>query len=356
MGTTQSTPDSDIIWYHNQTMTGYKGFNHDMTCRGMLYEVGKTYEITQEDLSMCKAGFHFCRVPIDVDTYYPFGNDFLYAKIQAEGMVGESVNKCATSKITIPKMLTEDDLRAEMPSKLVRNDGNIELYEGGKLHNDNGPAITGPNGHQAYAQNGVKHRVGFPAETWDVPSEGYHHEDWYLYGLPHRIDGPATVIRDAKLGYYQEGYYIDGKQHRIDGPAVIYKDSTGFVYREEYWINGQLHREGVQPAIIQHKYILAQMWYKNDKPFREGGKPCIVLDCVHIYEQDGMLCPVVTNPQCNQEVLKHLMPGLQHPTPEFLRDNYQVPKLCCDETQQVRPCCDETQHLRSGVLIEIGSS
>ena len=41
-------------------MKGYKAFNGDMTCRGMKYEVGKTYKINEEPVC-CKIGFHFCK-------------------------------------------------------------------------------------------------------------------------------------------------------------------------------------------------------------------------------------------------------------------------------------------------------
>ena len=41
-------------------MKGYKIFDADWKCRGFQYEVGKTYE-TKEKISLCNAGFHFCK-------------------------------------------------------------------------------------------------------------------------------------------------------------------------------------------------------------------------------------------------------------------------------------------------------
>ena len=40
-------------------MKGYKAFNKDLTCRGMQYEVGKTFEMKESPVC-CKQGFHFC--------------------------------------------------------------------------------------------------------------------------------------------------------------------------------------------------------------------------------------------------------------------------------------------------------
>jgi len=143
-------------------------------------------------------------------------------------------------------MLTEDELLTEMPSTVVRADGDIELYKNGKLHNANGPAITEPN-HEVYAIEGLIHRDGKPAEIRDNPSDGSHYEKLCFQGEIHRIDGSAEIIYNKT--YRVESYFIHDKLHRIDGPAVIYYDATGEVYREQYWINGEKHREGDQPAV-----------------------------------------------------------------------------------------------------------
>lgn len=46
----------------------YKGFNHDMTCRDFQYKEGKTYETDKAE--MCKSGFHACKRPLDLFSYY----------------------------------------------------------------------------------------------------------------------------------------------------------------------------------------------------------------------------------------------------------------------------------------------
>lgn len=49
-------------------MKAYKGFNKDMTCRGLQYEEGKEYET--DEAKLCKCGFHACEAPIDCLSYY----------------------------------------------------------------------------------------------------------------------------------------------------------------------------------------------------------------------------------------------------------------------------------------------
>lgn len=54
-------------------MKFYKGFNHDMTCRDFQYKEGETYETDKAE--MCKSGFHACKRPLDVFSYYsPVGS------------------------------------------------------------------------------------------------------------------------------------------------------------------------------------------------------------------------------------------------------------------------------------------
>ena len=63
-------------------VTGYKGFDKNMQCRGKQYEVGKTYE--EPETSLCGKGMHFCEDPWDVLSYYPLCEDNRYAEVTAE--------------------------------------------------------------------------------------------------------------------------------------------------------------------------------------------------------------------------------------------------------------------------------
>lgn len=47
----------------------YKGFDEDLSCRGMQYEVGKDYEVGGE-IQCCKNELHACENPLDVLCYY----------------------------------------------------------------------------------------------------------------------------------------------------------------------------------------------------------------------------------------------------------------------------------------------
>lgn len=92
-------------------MTGYKGFNSDLTCKGFKYEIGKTYKIKEEPI-ICKRGFHFCYNLKNVIDNYPLYKKHTFCEIEALGKVDsdEFYKKCCTNKIKILRKLDLDEI------------------------------------------------------------------------------------------------------------------------------------------------------------------------------------------------------------------------------------------------------
>lgn len=90
-------------------MKGYKGMSRDMTCRGMKYEIGKTYEVDGE-ISLCENGLHFCKNLKDVFNYYAKDDNNRFFEVEAIGEVVSSDNKIATGKLKIIR---------ELPQKII---------------------------------------------------------------------------------------------------------------------------------------------------------------------------------------------------------------------------------------------
>ena len=91
-------------------MRGYKGFDKDLKCRGFQFEVGQTFEIS-EDPVICQKGFHFCEKLNDVNEYYRMSASRV-CEVEALGSIVKDGNKCATNKIKVVRELTREELES----------------------------------------------------------------------------------------------------------------------------------------------------------------------------------------------------------------------------------------------------
>lgn len=87
-------------------MKGYKGTDRNMRCRGMQYEVGKTYHVDGV-IELCQNGMHFCKNLPDVFNFYERDNGSRYFEVVASGAIQIGANKCAASDLTIVRELSK---------------------------------------------------------------------------------------------------------------------------------------------------------------------------------------------------------------------------------------------------------
>jgi hypothetical protein len=87
-----------------ETIQGFKGFDKDLKCRDMQYEIGGEYETKEKPVRCTKHGFHFCEHPLDVFGYYPPA-DSRYTTVEGAGSVSKGYpgddTKIAVSHIKI---------------------------------------------------------------------------------------------------------------------------------------------------------------------------------------------------------------------------------------------------------------
>ena len=82
-------------------MRGYKMMESDMTCKGFQYEIGKEYSL-EDELKICKKGFHFCQNPFNCLAYYDnIKGDKKLFLVEVLGEVITVGNKSVTNKIKI---------------------------------------------------------------------------------------------------------------------------------------------------------------------------------------------------------------------------------------------------------------
>ena len=86
-----------------------KGFDHELKCRGMQYEIGKTYTLPEgEKIEMCGNGFHAIapdETPLRVFSYYPpcdeNGNPARYCEVEVGGETDCNDEKIVGSELTV---------------------------------------------------------------------------------------------------------------------------------------------------------------------------------------------------------------------------------------------------------------
>jgi hypothetical protein len=139
----KKTADSPVV-------TGFKGFDKDLKCKGFQYEVGKTYT-HDSAVKLCSTGFHFYENPWDTLSYYPIENGNRYAQTEAQGVTDEREkdSKRVSSVLAIKAELTLKsliDCAVKFTLNLAKSTptGKVESYSTG----DSGHAAsTGDSGH-----------------------------------------------------------------------------------------------------------------------------------------------------------------------------------------------------------------
>ena len=82
----------------SEPIIAYKGFDKDLKCRDMQYEIGKTYEMNDK-LVMCQRGYHYCNELRNVFEYK--SSNCRICKVKVLGDVVASGSKSCTNKIEI---------------------------------------------------------------------------------------------------------------------------------------------------------------------------------------------------------------------------------------------------------------
>jgi len=109
---------------------GYKIVNEDMTCRDFKFEIGKRTKLpNDDDIDLCKNGFHFFKYPSGVWIYYETGRVF---KVRAYGVLETSLEAGADFKLVCEEIELYEELEIGGDHNTeVRNTGN---YNTGDLN------------------------------------------------------------------------------------------------------------------------------------------------------------------------------------------------------------------------------
>ena len=172
----------------------YKGFDKNLKCRGLQYEVGKEYEM-DGDIKCCERGFHACESPLEVFDHYDMLNS-RFAKVEQSGEIDkeENTTKVCSSKIKVKaelKLADIIDLGVEWikdvtsPSKLkketdLNDNGNNSAKIGisgyyAKIGSSGYYAQIGSSGYSAkIGSSGDSAKIGSSGDSAKIESTGKH--------------------------------------------------------------------------------------------------------------------------------------------------------------------------------------
>ncbi|WP_407453943.1 hypothetical protein [Methanobrevibacter sp.] len=106
-------------------MIGYKAFDSNLCCRGMQYEVGKTYEKTNDELKLCTDSvLHFCRLIENIEKCSNYKlSECRVCEVIADGEIVTDNIKYGTKKLFILRELSREEID-EYCNTGNRNTGN----------------------------------------------------------------------------------------------------------------------------------------------------------------------------------------------------------------------------------------
>ena len=98
-------PKNVIIPEEFTHIPGYKGFDENMQCRGFQYEEGKSYH-EDGNIKACESGFHFCKYPLDVFSYYPPAKS-RFCEVKGFGEISSDTDD---SKVTVSDLKVKAEI------------------------------------------------------------------------------------------------------------------------------------------------------------------------------------------------------------------------------------------------------
>ena len=257
-------------------MKGYKGFDKDLKCRDLQYEVGKETAV-DGDIELCKRGIHFCENPHDIFSYYAPGENNRFAVVEAEDVSDESNgddSKRVCKRLTVKAEISVFEICRIAVSTFFENFGFKKKIESADTNNagDYGAAQAGDCGAARAGDYGAA-RAGYKgaAQAGDCGAAQAGDRGAARAGYKGAARaGDCGAARAGDRGAAQAGY--KGAARAGDCGAAIVSNSGrvkgGYgcvlVARNiEYSIDNQRYEvTDWACAIVDDKEIKSDTWYE----------------------------------------------------------------------------------------------
>ena len=144
-------------------MKAYKGFDKNLQCRGLQYEIGGTQEV--DKVKLCNQGLHACEAPLDVLSYYAPGEGSRYCEVEMDGVSDEREDdsKRVAKKLTvgaeigIPGLVKAHVEYVKAHTTMEHTDQKAATagYRGAATAGDSGAATAGDSGAATAGDSGA---------------------------------------------------------------------------------------------------------------------------------------------------------------------------------------------------------
>ncbi len=101
---------------HNDTITGYKVFQSDFTCRDYNFNGVDTTHTYEGVPVLCKSGFHFCTTLEDCFNYYDIKSDMIVCEVQATNYTDakDDCSKRTCQTLSIIRQLSLEEVKSHI--------------------------------------------------------------------------------------------------------------------------------------------------------------------------------------------------------------------------------------------------
>jgi hypothetical protein len=220
-------------------MKGYKGFDKDLKCRDMQYEIGETFTHTGP-VSLCNSGLHFVEHPLDAWSYYKPLDGSRFALVKANGVSDETrddtkrVAQSLTIKaeVKIPALLKA---AVEFVFSKVKSSPTVSATTGNYAHS----ATTGNYAHSATTGNSA-HSATTGNSAHSATTGNFAHSATTGNFAHSAVAGKECIA--ASLG-------AAGQAKGIKGNWLVLAE----------WVDGKIKSMGI--AIVDGKKIKADTLY-----------------------------------------------------------------------------------------------